>query len=41
MSSHPKADGEIADALRAGPEFITSGATILDWLPRLPVNIGS
>lgn len=32
MSGHPKTDAEkIADALRAGPEFITSGATILDW----------
>jgi hypothetical protein len=32
MSSHPKADAEkIADALRAGPKFITSDATILDW----------
>lgn len=31
-SSHPKGDAEkIADALRAGPKFITSGATILDW----------
>lgn len=32
MSGHPKTDTEkIADALRAGPRFITSGATILDW----------
>jgi hypothetical protein len=32
MSGHPKTDAEkIADALRAGPKFITSGATILDW----------
>lgn len=32
MTDHPKADAEkIADALRAGPKFITSGATILDW----------
>jgi hypothetical protein len=32
MPTHPKADAEkIADALRAGPKFITSGATILDW----------
>ena len=32
MAGHPKTDAEkIADALRAGPKFITSGATILDW----------
>jgi hypothetical protein len=32
MSSPPKTDAEkIADALRAGPNFITGGATILDW----------
>jgi hypothetical protein len=31
-SSPPKTDAEkIADALRAGPKFIPSGATILDW----------
>jgi hypothetical protein len=31
-SNPPKTDSEkIADALRAGPKFITSGATILDW----------
>jgi hypothetical protein len=29
---HPKADTEkIADALRAGPAFITKDATLLDW----------
>lgn len=29
---HPETDAaKIADALRAGPKFITSGATILDW----------
>src|SRR5215813_5934015 len=29
---HPITDAEkIADALSAGPEFITKGATILDW----------
>jgi hypothetical protein len=33
----PTADAEkIADALRAGPDFITDGATILDW----PANKG-
>jgi hypothetical protein len=32
MPGHTKTDAEkIADALRAGPKFITSGATILDW----------
>lgn len=32
MAGHSKTDTEkIADALRAGPKFITSGATILDW----------
>jgi len=32
ISSHPKTDAQkIADALRAGPKFITSRATILDW----------
>ena len=31
-SHHPMTDQEkIADALRAGPQFITSNATILDW----------
>jgi hypothetical protein len=30
--THPVTDAEkIADALRAGPEFITRNATILDW----------
>jgi len=30
--AHPTTDAEkIADALRAGPKFITNGATILDW----------
>jgi hypothetical protein len=29
---HPMTDSEkIADALRAGPEFITNDATVLDW----------
>src|ERR1700757_2576054 len=29
---HPTTDAQkIADALRAGPAFITKGATILDW----------
>src|ERR1700751_2628527 len=29
---HPRTDAEkIADALRAGPAFITKGATVLDW----------
>jgi hypothetical protein len=29
---HPSTDGEkIADALRAGPRFITEDATLLDW----------
>ena len=32
MSGHPKSDAQkVADALRAGPKFITTGATILDW----------
>ena len=32
ISSHLKTDAQkIADALRAGPKFITSRATILDW----------
>lgn len=32
MPDHPRTDTEkIADAMRAGPKFITSGATILDW----------
>lgn len=32
MTSHPKTDAEkIADAMRAGPRFVTSRATILDW----------
>ena len=32
MTSHPKTDAQkIADAMRAGPKFVTSGATILDW----------
>lgn len=31
-SNQPKTDAaKIADALRAGPKFITGGATILDW----------
>lgn len=31
-STHPTTDAaKLADALRAGPKFITSGATILDW----------
>jgi hypothetical protein len=31
-SNHPKSDAaKIADALRAGPKFIISHATILDW----------
>jgi len=35
-SHHPMTDQEkIADALRAGPQFITSNATILDW-PTMP-----
>jgi hypothetical protein len=34
MPAHPATDAEkIADALRAGPKFITNGATILDWPP--------
>src|SRR6201993_1330898 len=33
---HPTTDAQkIADALRAGPAFITKGATILDW-PAVP-----
>jgi hypothetical protein len=33
---HPVTDAEkIADALSAGPEFITKNATILDW-PDVP-----
>src|SRR5262245_9759832 len=36
--AHPTTDAEkIADALRAGPRFITSGATILDW-PSTPTG---
>jgi hypothetical protein len=32
MKAHPGTDSsKIADALRAGPAFITKGATILDW----------
>lgn len=32
MAGHSKTDAEkIADALRAGPKFITNGATVLDW----------
>lgn len=32
VSSHTETDAEkITDAKRAGPKFITSGATILDW----------
>ena len=35
-SDHPKTDSaKIADALRAGPSFITNNATILDW-PQQP-----
>ena len=36
-SAPPTTDAEkIADALRAGPDFITAGATVLDW----PANKG-
>ncbi len=35
---HPASDAEkVADALRAGPTFITKNATILDW-PSTPVG---
>jgi len=35
MSDHPTTDSaKIADALRAGPSFITKNATILDWPSR-------
>ena len=38
MPAHPKTDADkIADALRAGPKFITSSATILDW-PSSPAD---
>lgn len=38
MPAHPATDAEkIADALRAGPKFITNGATILDW-PSSPTS---
>jgi hypothetical protein len=34
-SDHPVTDSaKIADALRAGPAFITNNATILDWPPK-------
>lgn len=32
MQTHPMTDAEkIADALKAGPSFITKDATLLDW----------
>src|SRR5258708_18676913 len=38
-SDHPSTDaGKIADALRAGPRFITKDATLLDW-PTTPGGV--
>src|SRR5258707_9030381 len=40
LPDHPSTDAEkIADALRAGPRFITKDATLLDW-PTTPDEIG-